>query len=481
MGTVRAATIVGAVSAITFAAVIAGPTPTQLVMLLAIVIVGTYIGLAHPTWLLWALAAVLACLPAGYVPGVHLPLIFAMTSAVLLATVIHPPAGSSTTWSSTTWWSTAGSPTARSRIELQPLDRLLILFALIAIPSVVLTMTGLADIVEYAKWATAVLLIVALRRLPGSQLATFGRVFVGATAVSGLIGLIMLTVDTGGKTFSLLSPFGYSPASAGRFVYTGATAIPRLSGTFIDPNAAGIGLLAALTICPLVFRGRTRWLLGLFLLACIAGTLSRAALFSVVLGVILMLVFHTMSGRARGYIAGSMVAGMVVLAAVPASRHRIFSSFGSGDTGSSARGDALRDYPANMAGHWLLGHGWGIPEFKDPSLAFTINYVANAPLLAIYRGGLFVGIAFTVVMLYCCWLAYRCLRHARWEPAFFGGCFIGFFVLGMQLDFSTVTIPVSVTDLSVMIAFLAFAQRFSTSDESVSARATARATSVGAG
>ncbi|MBE7196156.1 MAG: O-antigen ligase domain-containing protein, partial [Gordonia polyisoprenivorans] len=190
VGTVRAATIVGAVSAITFAAVIAGPTPTQLVMLLAIVIVGTYIGLAHPTWLLWALAAVLACLPAGYVPGVHLPLIFAMTSAVLLATVIHPPAGSSTAGSSTTWWSTAGSPTARSRIELQPLDRLLILFALIAIPSVVLTMTGLADIVEYAKWATAVLLIVALRRLPGSQLATFGRVFVGATAVSGLIGLI---------------------------------------------------------------------------------------------------------------------------------------------------------------------------------------------------------------------------------------------------------------------------------------------------
>ncbi|QTI70488.1 O-antigen ligase domain-containing protein [Gordonia polyisoprenivorans] len=476
VGTVRAATIVGAVSAITFAAIFAGPTPTQLVMLLAIVIAGTYIGLAHPTWLLWTLAAVIACLPAGYVPGVHLPLIFAMTSAVLLATVIHPPAGPSPARSST-----AGSSVARYRSSLQPLDRLLILFALIAIPSVVLTMTGLADIVEYAKWATAVLLIVALRRLTGSQLATFGRVFVGATAVSGLIGLVMLTVDSGGKTFSLLSPFGYTPASAGRFVYTGATAIPRLSGTFIDPNAAGIGLLAALMICPLVFRGRTRWLLGLFLLVCIAGTLSRAALFSVVLGVILMLLFHTMTGRARGYIAGSMVAGMVVLAAVPASRHRIFSSFGSGDTGSSARGDALRDYPANMAGHWLLGHGWGIPEFKDPSLAFTINYVANAPLLAIYRGGLFVGVAFTVVMLYCCWLAYRCLRHTRWEPAFFGGCFIGFFVLGMQLDFSTVTIPVSVTDLSVMIAFLVFAQRFSASDEPASAHATVRPAPVGAG
>ncbi|MGV9669288.1 O-antigen ligase domain-containing protein [Gordonia sp. NPDC003504] len=442
VGAVRATVITVAVSLIVLGALLAGSTPSQLAFVLVILIVAAYVGLAHPTWLLWVLAIVVACLPAGYLPGVHLPLIFAMTSAVLLATVIHPIENRS----------------------LQPLDWMLIVFTLCAIPSVALTMNGLVDIVEYAKWSTAVLLIVALRRLPLAQLATFGRVFVGATAVSGLIGIAMLTVDTSGKTFTLLSPFGYTAESAGRFVYSGTSVTARLSGTFIDPNAAGIGLLAAVMICPLVFRGRSRWLLMALLLACIAGTLSRAALFSVVVGVILMLLFHTMSGRARGIIAGSIVGGLIVLAAIPASRHRIFSSFGSGDTGSSARGDALRDYPGNMAGHWLVGHGWGIAEFKDPSLAFTINYVANAPLLSIYRAGLLVGIVFTIVMLYCCYLAYRCLRQSRWEPAFFGGCFIGFFVLGMQLDFSTVTIPVSVTDLSVMIAFIVVAQRFTDVD-----------------
>lgn len=446
MEALRGCAIVVVVSAIAFGAIMAGPTPTQLIFVLAILVVGIFVGLAHPTWLLWGLAIVLACLPAGYVPGVHLPLIFAMTCAVLLATLIHP-------------------------IEvrrLAALDVLAIVFVLIAIPSVLVTMTGMVDLVEYAKWTTAVLLIVALRRLPGAQLATFGRVFVVATAVTGAIGVIMLTVDTAGRTFSLLSPFGYSSASAGRFVYSGTSVTARLSGTFIDPNAAGIGLLAALMITVVVFTGRTRLLLGIFLFLCIAGTLSRAALFSVVLGLILMLVFHTMSTRARSVIAGTMVLGMAALAAVPASRHRIFSSFGSGDTGSSARGDALRDYPANMAGHWLFGHGWGIAEFKDPSLAFTINYVANAPLLSIYRAGLLVGLLFTVMMVYCCYLAYRCLRQRRWEPAFVGGVFIAFYVLGMQLDFSTVTIPVSVTDLSLMIVFLTFALRHFADDTSVS-------------
>jgi hypothetical protein len=437
VGLVRSLLIVAATAVGVSVCLMAGGTAVTAAFLAMFLVIGGYVGLAHPTWLLWILAVVIAVLPAGYLPGTPIPMIFALTVAVLLATVLHP----------------------REVREFVPLERALCLLVAVGGVSVVATLHGAVDIVEYVKWSSAVLLVIALLRLRPDQLRLFGQVFVVASAVSAGLGLAMLTVDSSARTFDLLSPFGYDSASAGRFVFNGASVTARLSGTYIDPNAAGIGFLAALMISMLVFDGRRRWVLAIVLFAAIAMTLSRAAIFSVVLGLLLMLAFHTMSTRGRALIAGSLVGGMVLLSAFPASRRRIFSSFGDDDTGSTARSDALREFPGKMDGHWLFGHGWGIAEFKDPEQAFTINYVANAPLLSVYRGGVLVGVVFTAIMIYGCYLAYRCLRSSRPWVALYGGGFFAFFVLGMQLDFSTVTIPVSVTDLSLMLVYLIVALR----------------------
>ncbi|SDU61298.1 hypothetical protein [Gordonia westfalica] len=437
MGIVRSLAIVAVVAAGTFGCLLAGESVVTAAFLGIALIAGSFIGLQHPTWLWWTLAVVVALLPAGYVPGTPVPLIFTLTMAVLLATVIHP----------------------RDVTTFTPIEYALIAFVGVAGLSVVATLQSIDDIVEYVKWSGAILLVVALLRLRADQLRTFGQVFVIASAASAAVGLAMQTVDKSARTFDLLSPFGYDASSAGRFVFDGASVTARLSGTYIDPNAAGIGFLAALMISLLVFDGHRRWMLAAVLFAAVALTLSRAAIFSVVLALLLMLAFHTMSARGRAALVGTLVGGMALLSAIPASRRRIFSSFGDGDTGSAARTDALREFPEKMSGHWLFGHGWGIAEFKDPEKAFTINYVANAPLLSVYRGGLIVGIVFTAIMIYACYLAYRCLRSSRPEVALYGGCFIAFFVLGMQLDFSTVSIPVSVTDLSLMLVFLVVALR----------------------
>lgn len=438
VGFVRSLAIVAIVTAGTFGCLLAGGSVVTAAFLGIVLIIGAYVGLQHPTWLVWALAVVVAILPAGYVPGTPVPLIFTLTMAVLLATVVHP----------------------REVTSFTPLEYALMVFIGVAALSVVATMRRpVDDVLEYVKWTSATLLVIALLRLRADQLRTFGRVFVVTSAIQAAVGAAMLTVDKGAKTFDLLSPFGYDSSFGGRFVFSGASVTARLSGTYIDPNAAGIGFLAALMISLLVFEGYWRWGFAVVLFGAVAMTLSRAAIFSVVLALLLVLAFHTMSTRNRTAIIGSLVAGMATLLAIPASRNRIFSSFGDEDTGSSARGEALREFPEKMSGSWLFGHGWGIPEFKDPEKAFNINYVANAPLLSVYRGGILVGILFTGIMLYACYLAYRCMRSRRFEVALYGGLFIAFFALGMQLDFSTVSIPVSVTDLTLMLVFLVVALR----------------------
>jgi hypothetical protein len=52
-------------------------------------VVGVYIGLRHPLWLYWALAAVIGGLPFAYMPGVHAPLYLVFAAGILLAAVIH--------------------------------------------------------------------------------------------------------------------------------------------------------------------------------------------------------------------------------------------------------------------------------------------------------------------------------------------------------------------------------------------------------
>ena len=427
---------------VAFGSLMVGTKPAFLVIVLLLVVVGAYVGLAHPTWFLWAFAAVLGFMPVAHLPGVHVPLTLAFAVAVILATAIHP-------------------------IEVRSLttmDWFVIVLIVVSGISMLATYVGFADIAQYVKWFTVTILVVALLRLPRLQLRTFGRVYVVASAACAIVAAGVLVYPGVMKPFKL---FGYDP-SALRFVYHSGGATQRLAGTYIDPNAAGIGFFVALVMCVVLFEGRARNVLGVILALALLLTLSRAGLFSVIVGVVLMLVFQTMSNRKRLAIVGLGVATFAALAAVPQLRQRVFSSFGSQDEGSSARLDALKEYPSTVAGHWVFGKGWGLAEFIDPETSFTTNYVANAPLLAVYRGGILVGLAFVAMLIYGCYLGYQCLRSRRWEWGFYGGGFIGFSVVALQLDFSTITIPVSTADLSLLIVFLVYTSELARADSRTS-------------
>ncbi|MBJ7289143.1 O-antigen ligase domain-containing protein [Williamsia sp.] len=396
-------------------------------------IVGVFVGLRHPTWLLWATAGAAGLFPAGYLPGVHVPMVFSLAMGFLLATLVHPVENK----------------------KISTMEWFVIALLLMSFLSLVVTAGSPVDIMEFVKWAAAVSLVIALMRLPRSQVFRFGQVYVCATTLSGLLAMGIVFGDPAGKVLKSLSILGYgTEAESTRYVYSGDKPTARLAGTFLDPNAAGIGILVALLICVIVFAGWTRFVLGGILLVCLILTLSRASLFALVFGVVMMLVFQSLSVRQRTGIIATFVLGFCAALSVPQIRNRLLTSFSSQDTGSSARLDAIRDFPGALTGRWIFGRGWGLPEFKDPALAFTTNFVANAPLLSVYRGGVLVGITFVIGMLYSCTLGYRCLRSDQWNLGLYGGSFIGFFLITMQLDIGTVTIPVSTAGLSFLLVFL---------------------------
>ncbi|GAA1462074.1 O-antigen ligase family protein [Williamsia maris] len=424
-----------------FGAVLAGGNVLLLVLGVLALTVGAYVGLCHPTWLLWALAASMGLLPAGYFPGVHVPMVFTFVMGVLLATVLHP----------------------REVSRFTTMEKLLGALVAFSFISMVFTFTSIADPVEFIKWAAVTLLAIALLRLPRSQLARFGQIYVVSATISGLLAIVILFADSGGRIMNALSIFGYGAAANTEFkAYSGTTATTRLTGTFLEPNAAGIGLLVALLMCLILFTGRWRIGMGTILLVALVLTLSRSALFAIVVGVVLLVLLQSLSIRQRSTILGGFVVAFGVALAIPQIRARILSSFGSDDTSSSARLDAIKDFPSQIHGQWLFGRGWALPEFKNGTLAFTTNFVANAPLLSLYRGGALVTIAFVAALLYGCYLAYQCLRSTRWELGLYGGGFIGFFLVTMQLDIGTVTIPQSTAGLSFLIAFLIYAREKAT-------------------
>ncbi|OZC60366.1 hypothetical protein CH267_05335 [Rhodococcus sp. 06-621-2] len=438
---VDAAVIVVVPVIVTFLMILGG-TPGKLgAFALVGLTVGAYIGLRHPLYLTRALAFSLGALPFGYVPGVHAPLVFTLGAAVILASVIHR--------------------TAVTRITVG--EMAVIALIVTSAISVFATAGTTVDYAEFGKWLVSTLVAVSLLRLPREELELFGRIYVYSASAAAAFALVILVADPSGRLIRYLSPFGYgTEEESTRFVYTDGAATVRLAGTYIDPNAAGIGLFVALMLCVLLIRGRLRIALALLLFGSIVLTLSRAALFSVVFGVLLMLLFQNLRTRERAAIIGGFALAFVGALAVPTVRNRVFSSFGSGDAGSSARGDALVDFPGHMAGHWLFGLGWGREEFKDPGTAFDVNYVANAPLLSVYRGGIFTGLAFLAIIVVGAYLGYRCLRSRNWEHGFIGGGFIGFSVVALQLDFPVVTIPATTMAFSVLIVFLILAREKAT-------------------
>ncbi|MBJ7339087.1 O-antigen ligase domain-containing protein [Mycolicibacterium sp.] len=428
--------IVAACPLLTWFALDRGKMPTLAVVGLLAMVVGIYVGLRQPLWLYWGLAAVMGFLPHGYFPGVHLPLYLPFAAGVLLAALLHP--------------------TAETR--LHPIEIAVVVLVIVAGVSVLATATNLSDVAEFIKWSLATLVLIALLRLSRENLIRFGRIFVFAATANALFGIVTVLLP-GKGLIRVFSVFGYQQMD--RFVFSneGQSRSIRLGGLWIDPNGAGLALIFTFVIALVVLTGRARAAVIAILSIAILLTLSRAAIFSLLAGLLLVLVFHKMRQRDRQIAIGGIFLAVIVALLVPQIRNRIFSSFGSDDAGSSARWEALLKFPADMAGDWLFGKPWASPEFKSGEVAFKLNFAANAPLDSIYRGGIFVGLAFVTVLVMGIIMSFKAIRSDSLPAAIYGGAFIGLTLIAFQLDHPIVLISQTTLIFSVLLAFLVYVDR----------------------
>ena len=89
-------------------------------------------------------------------------------------------------------------------------------------------------------------------------------------------------------------------------------------------------------------------------------------------------------------------------------------------------------------------------------MAQSLNYVSNAPLLTVYRGGIITGLMFVAVCVIGCVMAYRALRSESLTKAVFGGMFIGVAVVSANLQQSVVDMPQMTMTFAVLLAFMVY-------------------------
>lgn len=430
-----------AIVAVTLAAVWAGISfgTLSLIGVIAVValLVGAYVGVRHPLWLFYALAAVMAALQFGRIPGANLPIYLPLEFGALVAAYFHPKL-------------------ARS---MHPLEFAVLALVVTSGLSVVVSGFSLTAASLFIRWAIPSLLLLALVRLRREDLARFGQVFVVFAALNALYGLYVVAFDPLNTSLKYLRVFGYSPeATAARFAFTaqGDTGSVRLGGTWVEPNGAALNLVLALALAILLFAGWRRIVLTAVIAVALVLTLSRGSLFSVVFGILLVLVFHSMRVRTRAGMIAIIALGATSAMLIEPVRTRIVTAFRGDDAGSLARVDALHDFPGRMAGHWGFGAGWARPEFIDPQFAYAFNLPSNAPLVALYRGGILVEIAFLTVVVIGCVMGYRALRSPSTPYAIYGGLFIGICVVQMNLDHNFADVPQAALLYSIFLAFLVY-------------------------
>jgi hypothetical protein len=429
--------VFGALAVFVLAALVASDAATAFrlgAIVLAIVPIGIYLGLQRPKVVYAAFALELGAIPFADVPGVNFPL------GLLLAVVVA---------------ATAVLQLPRTGARLSGLEWWCVGLVLASTVSLVMTYTSSFDTTEYLKWLIATTLLLSLRRLSPVDLQAFGRYFVYGISLAAAFGILTLEFDKSGRALNALGIIGYGSAGDNlRYVFAAGGTVVRLTGTFIDPNAGGLFLVIGFCMALALFSGARRWLIGALLLVALGLTLSRESILSLLVAVLLFVAFRNIRFGARMRGAGIMALLGAVALAIPAIQDRLLSSLDTNDVGASARSEALSNFPNQVSGHWLFGLGWGRIEFRDPTIGQQVNYVANAPLLSVYRGGLIVGVIFTVILLIGIIRSLRGLRQASSRFAFIGAGFIGLTLVAFQLDFPIVTIYPTTMAFSILLAFL---------------------------
>ncbi|MCV7252109.1 hypothetical protein H7J86_08030 [Mycobacterium hackensackense] len=412
-------------------------------------IVAVYIGMRHPLWLYYGTVIFVTAFPFGYFPGVHLPIYLVLGCGSVLAFLLYPRA-------------------VRRRSPLMTAVLVLILMSAL---SMIVTFSAPVNIMDFAKWGIATGFMFVLLALPNDQLRGIGKAVVYSCTFSGVMGAIAVAQGTTKWVYAPFSIIGYYAADrfyitggthtlpkSGRFdVGEGSETFQRLGGMWADPNAAGIGLVIGIALAAILFTGWQRVTLMSLLSVCIVLTLSRAALSSVLVGVALVFIFHKMRSRDRQLMIATLFVGFAAAMSIPAVRKRLTGSLGENDAGASDRIAAIREFPMRLGDHWIFGRGWSLREFKDGPYAFTENFVSNAPLIAVHRGGLVAGLSFVAVIIIGCVVAAKLIRSDSLPHAFFGGVFMAFSIIALNLDHPVVVIAQMAFMYTFFLTFLQYA------------------------
>ncbi|MGI9085743.1 MAG: O-antigen ligase family protein [Aeromicrobium sp.] len=406
--------------------ILRGDSTREIVLATAVAVFAAYVAVIHPLSIFGALAAVLGFSPYAHLPGTEIPLILVLAVGLWVALMFVPGVELRPGWCE--WWVLA--------------------LAAVALLSVVATGLSVASSIELVAWVAATAVVIPIRFLPTEARETTARTFAVSTAVASVVGMILLIAPSGVMA-RVLSFTGIDPQRPNVQQVAGSESITtRLNGTYLEANIAGLILAAGFLLALVYFDGRMRVALTVVIGSGLLLTLSRAALATVVVAVVLVAL--RAGGRRRLRLFWSGVTGAVVGLAIPGVRGRLLDSFGPTDTGTSARWQALQDFPGVMDGHWIWGLGWDRPEFRDAALNRATNLVANAPLATVYRGGVILGALVVVVLLA---LVVRSWANSRRSFADAVQCcsVIAFVAVALQLDHPVANQPSATVMMSLLV------------------------------
>jgi polysaccharide biosynthesis protein PslJ len=424
---VRRLVTLGTAAAVLLSGIAAAATSTSLLVAVDAVLLLILLVILRPGVVGLLTVAVLGAVPFAAIDivGYNVPVIVLLTPAAALAAVIRRK--------------------PRDRAEGSQRWTILAAGAVIVTGTLSFMATngrdGSADALEYTKWLSVSLLFVPALCYGRGWVNQARRVFAASTSVGAIFALAATYTSQGPGLMAALGAIGYvrSNDDARYFILNGVSQAQRVTGSYTDPNIAAIflvcGLAASVSIRSRVLRTVARGVL----LVGLGGTLSRGALLGAAVAVVAFLVIGRGAWQ-RALGLGAVAFAAAILLAIPATRDRLLTTGSVSDIGGMDRMVQLDEFPVVMANNWTVGLGFGRPEFRNSAIAYLVDEIADAPLAAIYRGGIVEGVGFAAWYGLAGVLALRLLRSKRATHRHHGIALLSFLVAALS-GYGTVLIP----------------------------------------
>lgn len=419
-------------------AVIGAPGPVKTVSVLALSsIVFISLLIFGPQVYIYAFVAILGALPFASVgvAGLQLPVAVALAPLALLGAAVSRSAY-----------------TARSR----GWPAVWIIGLLTAAVSFAATRGSFAaDDQEFTKWVMATMAMPAIALAQSEMRYRAAQVFGIATTAGSVFAIAAWVLPNGNAFLGLLQLFGYarSADNVRYFILDGSSAGIRLTGSYVDPNIAGLFFVVGLACALVSFTGFKKWMLSSILIVGVALSLSRGAILACAISVVCFMIFANARFNRRLRASVVLIVAALAIAVFPTLQTRLSGTLGDEDIGSADRIEALNNFTDVMSGKWAFGLGWGRPEFRDAAASYSVNMVANAPLAVIYRAGIFAFVGYALLVILLSILALRLLRSAVVADQVIGAVVVGVLFV-IQTGYATVILaPV----VSLFYLFAGFA------------------------